>query len=78
MTLKYCSGNARQAETLFGWNRVTVELGLNELRTGIMCLGAQVAYGGNKLWGRNASRNCLGVMGVSRRHEAVAATKFPQ
>jgi len=50
MTLKYYKGNARLAETVFGWGRETVQLGLNEQRTGIICLGAQSAYGGDKLW----------------------------
>jgi len=50
MTLKYCQGNARQAEKVFGWGRETVLLGLNERRTGIICQGAQAAYGGDKLW----------------------------
>jgi G:T/U-mismatch repair DNA glycosylase len=50
MTLKYCKGNARLAEKVFGWGRETVRLGLNEQRTGIICLGAQSAYGGDKLW----------------------------
>lgn len=50
MTLKYCGGNARRAETLFGWGRDTVQLGLHEQRTGLICLGAQAAYCGNKLW----------------------------
>jgi hypothetical protein len=50
MTLKYCKGNARLAEKVFGWGRETVQLGLNEQRTGIICLGAQSAYGGDKLW----------------------------
>lgn len=50
MTLKYCKGNARLAETVFGWGRETVQLGLNEQRTGISCLGAQSAYGGDKRW----------------------------
>lgn len=27
ITLKYCQGNARQAERVLGWNRDTVELG---------------------------------------------------
>ncbi len=34
MALKYCGGNARQAERVFGWNRDTVELGLQEHRGG--------------------------------------------
>jgi len=50
MTLKYCKGNARLAAKVFGWGRETVRLGLNEQRTGIICLGAQSAYGGDKLW----------------------------
>jgi hypothetical protein len=50
MTLKYCQGNVRQAERVFGWGRETVLLGLNEHRTGIICQGAQAAYGGDKLW----------------------------
>ena len=50
MAIKYCGGSARQAEVVFGWNRHTVELGLNERRRGIICLSAQEAYGGNLLW----------------------------
>jgi hypothetical protein len=50
MTVKYCGGNARQAESVFGWGRHTVELGLVERRTGIMCLGAQSAFSGRKRW----------------------------
>src|SRR6516225_11582870 len=50
MTLKYCGGNARQAESVFGWGRHTVELGLAERRTGILCLGAQSAFSGRKRW----------------------------
>ena len=50
MTLKYCQGNPLQAETVFGWGRHTVALGLSERRTGIMCLGAQAAFSGRKRW----------------------------
>ena len=50
MTLKYCRGNARLAERLLGWGRETVQLGLNEQRTGIICLGAHAACSGDKLW----------------------------
>ena len=39
MTLKYCQGNARLAERVFGWGRETVQLGLNERRTGIIAGG---------------------------------------
>lgn len=50
MTLKYCGGDARQAENVFGWGRHTVVLGLAERRTGILCLGAQSACSGRKRW----------------------------
>lgn len=50
VTLKYCEGSSRKAEALFGWSRKTVESGLGERRTGIICLGAQSAYSGAKRW----------------------------
>ena len=50
MALKYCGGNTRQAERVFGWNRETIALGLNEQRTGVICVGAQAAYCGNRAW----------------------------
>ena len=50
MVLKYGEGNAHQAERVFGWGRETVQLGLHEHRTGIICVGAQAAFGGNRLW----------------------------
>lgn len=50
ITLKYCEGNARLAESIFGWGRETVSVGLAEKRTGILCLGAQSAFGGNTRW----------------------------
>ena len=50
MALTYCEGNARQAERVFGWGRETVQLGLHEHRTRLICLGAPAAFGGNRLW----------------------------
>jgi len=50
MTLKYCGGNPLLAETIFGWGRHTVAVGLAERRTGIRCLGAQSAFSGRKRW----------------------------
>ena len=38
VTLDYLEGRARLAETLLGWSRKTVEQGLHELRTGIVCV----------------------------------------
>jgi hypothetical protein len=50
MTLKYCRGNPLLAETIFGWGRHTVEVGLAERRTGILCLGAQATFSGRHRW----------------------------
>ena len=50
MALKYCGGSARQTERVFGWNRDTVALGLNDRRTGVICLGAQSACCGSRTW----------------------------
>jgi hypothetical protein len=38
MAIKYCRGNPRCAERVFGWGRESVNTGLNELRTGIRCM----------------------------------------
>ena len=50
MALKYCGGNPRLTETVFGWGRKNVALGLAENRTGIICIGTQAALGGAKRW----------------------------
>jgi hypothetical protein len=50
MTRKYCHGSARFAETLVGWSRAAVEVGLAEHRTGIRCVGAHSAWSGRKRW----------------------------
>jgi len=50
MTMKYCEGSSRKAETVFGWNRNAAETGLGEKRTGIICIGAQSARCGRTLW----------------------------
>jgi hypothetical protein len=41
----YLAGSARRAETMFGWNRHSVQLGLHERRTGINCVDAYDARG---------------------------------
>ena len=50
MTVKYCAGSPRRAEALFGWSHDTVELGLHERHTGIVCLSAQSGFSGRMLW----------------------------
>jgi hypothetical protein len=50
MSLKYCEGSPRLAETVFGWSRDAVETGLGEKRTGVLCRGFQSSRCGNKPW----------------------------
>ena len=38
VTLSLLDGKHRVAEDVFGWNRTTTELGINEFRTGISCI----------------------------------------
>lgn len=48
VALDYLDGRARKAERIFGWSRRTVQLGLHELRTGIVCLDNTSARGNRK------------------------------
>ena len=48
VTLDYLDGSVWKAERVFGWSHHTVRLGLNELRTGITCLGNFSARGNRK------------------------------
>ena len=48
VVLDYLDGSARRAETVFGWSRRTVRLGLNELRSGLRCLEHFSARGNRK------------------------------
>ena len=68
MVLKYCAGSARQGELVFGWNRHTVELGLAEKRTGVVCLGAQQACCGNKLWEEKHPQVAAALRGLAESH----------
>lgn len=44
----YFDGSARKTETLLGWNRDSVQLGLHERRTGIVCVDNYRARGRHK------------------------------
>ena len=44
----YFAGSARKTETHLGWNRETVQLGLHERRTGILCVDNYRARGRHK------------------------------
>lgn len=48
VALDYLCGDARLAESVFGWSRHTVTLGLHEQRTGITCLDNFAGRGNRK------------------------------
>ena len=50
MCLKYVGGSTRKAERIWGWGRENVQVGLEEERTGIICLGLQSMSSGMKKW----------------------------
>ena len=50
MRLTYCRGSARLAETLLGWSREAVAVGVAKHRPGMTCLGAQSAWRGRNRW----------------------------
>jgi hypothetical protein len=49
VSIDYLNSNPRLAEKTFGWDRKTVALGLNEFRTGIVCVGNFKARGNKKM-----------------------------
>lgn len=48
VTEDYFDGSARRAETVLGWCRHSIQLGLHERRTGIMCVDNYQARGRHK------------------------------
>ena len=44
----YFDGSARKTETVLGWNRASVQLGLHERRSGILCVDNYRARGRHK------------------------------
>lgn len=65
---KYCNGNALWGEKVFGWGRHTIALGLAEMRTGIVCLGAQEAFCGNKQWEEKHPQAAAALLAVAESH----------
>ena len=68
MALKYCEGSARLAETVFGWGRQNIELGLAEKRTGIICVGLQSAFSGAKRWEEKQPLAALSLRQIAESH----------
>jgi hypothetical protein len=50
MAIQYCGSSARLSETVFGWNRKSVKLGLAEKETDITCQQAKKGRSGRKPW----------------------------
>jgi Rhodopirellula transposase DDE domain len=48
VTEDYFDSSARKAETVLGWNRHSIQLGLHERRTGIVCVDNYQARGRHK------------------------------
>src|SRR5215471_6235228 len=74
MALKYCGGNPLLAETIFGWGRHTVEVGLAERRTGLRCLGAQAAFSGRKRWEDTQPEAAAALSRLAETHAQQAPT----
>ncbi len=68
MTIKYCEGSARKAERLFGWGRKNVQLGLEERRSGIICVGLQSSYCGAKKWEELEPRAAQALQEIAEAH----------
>ena len=68
MAVQYCGGNPLLAETLFGWGRQTVALGLAERRTGLICLGAQSAFSGRKRWEDQSQQAAAALRQLANAH----------
>jgi Rhodopirellula transposase DDE domain len=68
MTLKYCHGSARLAETGLGWSRVAVEVGLAEHRTGMVCLDAHAAWSGRKRWEEKYPQAAAALCEIAEAH----------
>ncbi len=66
--LKYCDGNARKAETILGWGRKNVQLGLEEKKSGITCVGAQSMYSGAKTWEEKQPSAALALREIAEAH----------
>jgi hypothetical protein len=68
MALKYCESNPRLAESIFGWGHQTVALGLAEKRSGLVCVGAQSGFGGNRKWEERYPEAAATLVSIAEAH----------
>ena len=74
MTLKYCDGNARRAEAIFGWGRHNIVVGLAEKRTGIVCLSLHAACSGRRRWEERYPEAAEALVDLALGHSQQAPT----
>jgi hypothetical protein len=74
MTLKYCDGNARRAEDIFGWGRPNSAVGLAEKRTGIVCLSLHAACSGRRRWEERYPEAAEALVALAFAHAPQAPT----
>ncbi len=68
MALKYCDSHPRLAESIFGWGRQTVALGLAEKRSGLVCVGAQSGFGGTRKWEARYPEAAATLVSIAEAH----------
>ena len=68
MVLKYCAGSARLGESVFGWSRHTISIGLAETRTGLECFGLQSLFGGRKSWEESHPDAAQALLALAQSH----------
>lgn len=62
------------SETVFGWGRAAVELGLAERRTGITCVGAQSSLSGTERWEERQPEAAQALRQLAEAHAQQAPT----
>ncbi len=65
--IDYLNSNPRLAEKTFGWDRKTVALGLNEVRTGIICVDNFKARGNKKTEVKNHNWKPTSLLWLSQK-----------
>jgi len=68
MSLKYCNGNARLTEKIFGWSREAIAKGLKEKNTGVVHVGLQSKRCGRKRWEKDHPEAAYHLKKVAESH----------
>ena len=60
VAIDYFAGNARKTEREMGWGRGTIEIGMNEIRTGIRCIDHYSGRGNKRSEEQLPTENTIG------------------